>query len=126
MNIVSVFEMKGNQYGVGSHMALGGVYEAMILSMIRDIVQYFYGIPERDLNFTIFNSQLIHVIRQIKGEKKSIKLVQKPFSCKTRKDWAHKRWLESSKVETGSQCKAAGTESQEERLTLFTILNYSG
>lgn len=80
MNIASVFEMKRNQYWVDSHMALGGIYEAMILSMIRDIVQYFYGIPERDLNFTIFNSQLIHVIRQIKGEKKNIKLVQKLFS----------------------------------------------
>lgn len=52
MNIASVFEMKGNQYWVGSQMAQGGVCEAMIFSMIRDIVQYFYGIPERDLNFT--------------------------------------------------------------------------
>lgn len=69
MNIASVFEMKGNQYWMGSHMALGGVYEAVILSMICHIAQYFYGISERYLNFTIFNSQLIHVIRQIKGEK---------------------------------------------------------
>lgn len=86
MNIASVFEMKGNQYWIGSHMALGGVYEAVILSVICDIAQYFYGIPERYLNFTIFNSQLIHVIRQIKGEKKSIKLVQKPFSYEKKKD----------------------------------------
>lgn len=81
MNIVSVFEMKGNQYWFGGHMALGEVYEAMILSMICDIVQYFYGIPERCLNFTIFNSQLIHVIRHIKvGGKKNFKFIQKPFS----------------------------------------------
>lgn len=59
--------MKGDQYWVGSHMALGGVYKAMILSMICDIVQYFYETSERYLNFTIFNSQLIHVIEQIKG-----------------------------------------------------------
>lgn len=70
MNIVSVFEMKGNQYWVGSHMALEEVYEAVILSMICDIVQYLYGIPERCLNFTIFNRQLIHMIRQIKVEKR--------------------------------------------------------
>lgn len=83
MNIVSVFEMKGNQYWVGSHMALEDVREAMILSMICGIVQYFYGIPERCLNFTNFNRQLIHVIRQIKVEKresnsfKSLSLTQK-------------------------------------------------
>jgi len=36
----------------------------------------------------MFNSQLIHVIRQIKGKKRSIiKLIQNPFSyTKTRKD----------------------------------------
>lgn len=48
-------------------MALQEIYKAMIISMIRDIVQYFYETPERYFNFTIFNSQLIHVIRQIKG-----------------------------------------------------------
>lgn len=85
MNIVSVFEMKGNQYSVGSHMTLGEVYEAMILSVISGIVQYFCGILEKRLNFTIFNSQLIHVIRQIKVGKKSIKLIQKPFSYAKKK-----------------------------------------
>lgn len=99
MNIVSVFEMKGNQYWVGSHVALRGVYEAMILSMICDIVQYFCGIPERYLNFTIFNSQLIHVIRQIKVEKrvsssfKSLSLMQKKKVSELIKDYLNLlRW----------------------------------
>lgn len=93
--------------------------------MICDIAQYFYGIPERVLNFTIFNSQLIHVIRQIKGDKKkTIKLVQKPFSyAKKKRLRAHKRCLETCKVVTGSQCKVVGTGSREKNLMFFTILN---
>lgn len=47
--------------------------------MICDTVRHFYGIPERDLNFTIFNSQLIHMIRQIKGEREKKKGVSSLF-----------------------------------------------
>lgn len=61
-----------------------------------------------------------------KEEKKEYQACSTAFLYEKKKKkrlYAHKRQPESSKVVTGSQCKASGTGCQEEKLMLCTVLN---
>lgn len=61
-----------------------------------------------------------------KEKRKGVSSLFKSISVKGKKKkrlQAHKKYLESSKVLTGSQSKADGTGSQEELLALSTMLN---